>query len=595
MPFRSPLSAKRRPAPILAGLVLLWACADGPAAPTGPPQDAPAANPAPAPRPAPAARVVDTAGIVTEPLLGGVTPSPSAGAVAGGVAAVAPIAGGATAWRRVLVGFTGRADAGLVAGLGGVVRHAYHLVPAVAATVPPTAIALLAANPAVAYVEADLPVTALSTEETRFWGGQRIGADRQHRDGNRGEGIRIGIIDSGIDYTHPDLADNYAGGYDFADGDPDPMDDDGHGTFVAGVVAARANGAGALGVAPGARLYALKVLDAKAEGFVSDVIAAVEWCRDHGVQVTSNALGTAQYPGRTLESAYDRSASAGLTHVGAAGNEGGTRVSYPARYPAVIAVGTTDRNDRRVWFSPTAEEVELVAPGVGIYATSRGGGYAWVDGTSISCAQGAGAAALLLAQGATNPRGELQLTARDLGPAGRDPEHGYGLIQVGAPAGPPPPAPPAGQLLVLWDGEGGGVAQSRFHFGDANSSQAFDGRWCFEGRPTPWHEPGIGLNGMPTWRADLSGHSEISFYAKADTAGRTFQFSVYGWPDRSRRVDIDRHIDGGRLDTEYRLVRIPVSALRTDRYPLDRVEILYFGTAQPEAGHRIYIDQIAAR
>lgn len=515
---------------------------------------------------------------------------------------------------RVLIGFRQAPDPSLIQSLGGIVTRTYQLVPAVAASVTPEVRLLIAAQPSVAYVEEDKEVRASAVtvaqagdpygaEADRSWGVAQIGAAREHERGNTGRGVRVGIVDSGMDYTHPDLRDNYAGGYDFVNNDPDPMDDLGHGTFVAGTLGAKRDGAGAVGVAPEARLYALKILNAAGRGFVSDAIAALQWCRDNNIQITNHSYEATEDLGTTFENAFERSASAGATHFAAAGNSGGSddgrsRVTYPARYLAVAAVGATDRSDQRIWFSSTGPEVELAAPGAGAYTPMMGGGYGYPSGTSMACPHAAGAAALIIAAGGINPRGTLGTTAKDMGPQGRDQEYGYGVIRVGEEAGPPPPPPPPPPpgVTVIWDGEGNQVAGTRFHYGNANSSDAYEGQWCFEAKPTKWHEPGIGLNGTETWRADISGFQEITFYAKSDMRGRTFEFSIYGWPYRSNRVNIDPYIEGGGgLDTGYKLVRIPISDLKTSNYPLDRVEILYFGVAQPTAGHRIFIDNIHVR
>ena len=140
-------------------------------------------------------------------------------------------------------------------------------------------------------------VVAVDLELDDSWGVKRIGAGPVHQQGLWGAGVTVAILDSGIDYTHPDLALNYAGGYDFVNDDDDPFDDNAHGTHVAGIVAARDDDAGVVGVAPYARLYALKVLDASGNGSFSDVIAAMQWAVDHGAQVTNNSYGSSEDPG----------------------------------------------------------------------------------------------------------------------------------------------------------------------------------------------------------------------------------------------------------------------------------------------------------
>ncbi|NLO06430.1 MAG: S8 family serine peptidase [candidate division WS1 bacterium] len=185
-------------------------------------------------------------------------------------------------------------DASLLRSENAQIHRRFHIVPAVAARMSPQAAARLAANPRVAYVEPDFKVRALAQEVP--WGISRIGAPMVHSGGNTGSGVKVAIIDTGIDYTHPDLAANYAGGYDFVNGDSDPMDDQGHGTHCAGTVAAVDNSEGVIGVAPGASLYGLKMLNANGEGSLSDGIAAIEWCVDNGIDIASMSWGAYDEP-----------------------------------------------------------------------------------------------------------------------------------------------------------------------------------------------------------------------------------------------------------------------------------------------------------
>ncbi|MCK4657295.1 MAG: S8 family serine peptidase, partial [candidate division Zixibacteria bacterium] len=194
----------------------------------------------------------------------------------------------------VLIGFRqtpGPSEQALVRRHGGTIKHSYHLVRGIAASIPKPAIEGLANNPNVTEVEPDLTVFVID-ELDNCWGVKHIGAGIVHSNGNRGTGVKVAIIDSGIDYNHSDLNDNYAGGYDFANDDADPMDDHGHGTHVAGTVAAEDDGSGAVGVAPEAEIYALKVIKANGSGSYSDVIAALQWAVDNEIQVTNNSYGS---------------------------------------------------------------------------------------------------------------------------------------------------------------------------------------------------------------------------------------------------------------------------------------------------------------
>jgi subtilisin len=343
---------------------------------------------------------------------------------------------------KVLIEFKenpGPAEQALVKGAGGQIKYTYHLVPAIAASVPEKAIEALKKNPNITNIEFDSEVYALDAELDNSWGVKRIGAGVVHDSKNKGAGVNVAIIDSGIDHTHEDLDANYKGGYDFVNSDDDPMDDNGHGTHVAGTVAAEDNDIGVVGVAPMANLYALKVLDSKGSGSYSDVIAALQWCVDKGIRVTNNSYGSSRDPGYTVKAAFDKSYDAGIIHVAAAGNGGS--VIYPAAYSSVIAVSATDSNDELAWFSSTGTQVELAAPGVNINSTLPGNEYSgetW-SGTSMASPHVAGTAALVWAKysGWTNDevRTQLQNTADDLGATGWDSKYGYGLVDADEAAG----------------------------------------------------------------------------------------------------------------------------------------------------------------
>jgi subtilisin len=196
------------------------------------------------------------------------------------------------------------------------------------------------------------------------------------------------------------------------------------------------------------------VLDDSGNGYFSDVIAALEWCVANGIHITNNSYSSSGDPGTIVRDAFRETSSAGILHVAAAGNSGnrfglGDRIGYPAKYPTVIAVGAVNRSDSRASFSSHGPTLELVAPGVSIYSTIPGNGYASYSGTSMACPHVAGAAALLMEAGVEHGltteevRQTLIMTARDLGASGRDNLYGYGLIDaVMAVEFVGPPSPP---------------------------------------------------------------------------------------------------------------------------------------------------------
>ncbi|MDP2859737.1 MAG: S8 family serine peptidase [Bacillota bacterium] len=347
-------------------------------------------------------------------------------------------AGAQSAQTNVIVSFEqkpGPNEQAIIHRFGGTVKHTYSIIPAIAAMMPVQGVEALQRAPGVLKVEPDVEVHAMG-EIDNVWGVKQIGAGVVHAY-NKGAGIKVAVIDSGIDYTHPDLNANYVGGYDWVNDDTDPKDDNGHGTHVAGTIAAEADGAGAVGVAPEAKLYALKVLNSKGTGSFSDIIAALQWCMSNGIQVTNNSYGSAGDPGTAVKAAFDNAYAAGIVHVAAAGNSGttsgtGDNVIYPAKYSSVIAVAATDSSKQRAIFSSTGLAVELAAPGVSIYSTVPGG-YAYYNGTSMASPHVAGTVALIIKSGVTSKDGirqRLQATADDLGSAGRDPLYGFGLVDA---------------------------------------------------------------------------------------------------------------------------------------------------------------------
>ncbi|MGQ9477925.1 MAG: S8 family peptidase [Candidatus Bipolaricaulia bacterium] len=257
----------------------------------------------------------------------------------------------------------------------------------------------------------------------------RIRPDSQ---GYEGEGVRVALLDSGLDPDHPDLRANYRGGYDFVNGDPEPWDDNGHGTEVAGVLAAAEDGSGLVGVAPRAELYAVKVLGGNAHGAISDVVKGLEWAVQHGMDVVNMSLGTPE-DSRALREAVRAAFEAGLVLVAPAGNESGA-VLFPAAYPEVIAVSATTKADRLAPFSNFGPEVDLAAPGEEIPTTYLKGRYSLVSGTSFAAPHVAGTAALLISSGVRDNRevrARLEQSAEELVGLSRE-EQGFGLVDAAA-------------------------------------------------------------------------------------------------------------------------------------------------------------------
>lgn len=373
---------------------------------------------------------------------------------------------------KVLITFKkypGKTQKTLVENNGGKISHQHVIVPTISAELTPAAITALSKHKDIDFIEPDGMVQAVDAELDSVWGVKRIGSGFAHSSNPaiNGAGINIAILDTGIDYTHADLAANYRGGYDFVNRDNDPRDDNGHGTHVAGTIAAADNDTGVVGVAPKANIYALKVLDANGSGYFSNMIAALDWCVTNQVRIdiTNHSYGSPGNPGSTVQQAFDNAYNFGILNIGAAGNNGtsaGTEdnVIYPARFASVLAVGATNGSDVRAYFSCTGQNVDVAAPGDYILSTVPGG-YAYYSGTSMACPHAVGTAALYLQAardfwGASAPDNDyvwniMTISARDLGTAGWDTWYGWGLLDVPAgitavtqiaPTGPTSPPPP---------------------------------------------------------------------------------------------------------------------------------------------------------
>jgi subtilisin family serine protease len=231
--------------------------------------------------------------------------------------------------------------------------------------------------------------------------------------------VDVAVIDTGIDLSHPDL--NVVGGVNCSSGNS-YSDGNGHGTHVAGTIAAKDNGIGVVGVAPGARLWAVRVLNNAGSGSDSDVICGIDWvtARASTIEVANMSLGgggtepaaSGCSTGDPFHDAICRSVAAGVTYAVAAGNESDDAANHtPAAYDEVITVSAladfnglpgggaaatcrADVDDTFADFSNFGADVDLIAPGVCILSTWKGGGYNTISGTSMASPHVAGAAAL---------------------------------------------------------------------------------------------------------------------------------------------------------------------------------------------------------
>lgn len=254
----------------------------------------------------------------------------------------------------------------------------------------------------------------------------------------RGEGMKIAVLDTGIDTTHPDLAPNYKKGKNFTSSKTDDVTDrQGHGTHCAGIIAGCDNMVGIVGVAPKAELYIGKVLGDNGSGGIEAIVKGIDWAISEGVDIISMSLGCSNDPGPALHDAVKRARAAGIIMVVASGNEN-THVGWPAVYDEVIAVGAVDQTFGRANFSNFGSELDVAAPGVDILSTYPVNKYARLSGTSMATPMVAGIVALIqkfcrnMGVAATPEKIIQMITERsvDMGDAGRDDMFGNGLINV---------------------------------------------------------------------------------------------------------------------------------------------------------------------
>jgi subtilisin family serine protease len=299
---------------------------------------------------------------------------------------------------------------------------------------------------------------------------------------SKGSGIVVAVVDTGVDLGHPDLQGHLVSGYDFVDPGTPPQDEQGHGTHMAGIIAAATgNGEGVASVAPNAKIMPVRVLDSTGKGSVAVVADGIRWATDHGADVVN--LSLAETPGggvgptcgflgsADIDQAIKYARNHGVFVAIAAGNnfDSGAQAStcYDSTQTGVLVVGASTSTDKRAAYSNYGSGLDVLAPGGGsssdpsacpqstaIISTwwdksAKESAYGTGCGTSMAVAHVSGLAALLMAKGYSNTSAANRIigTAVDLGPPGRDNGTGYGRIDAAAAVGatssttPPPPAP----------------------------------------------------------------------------------------------------------------------------------------------------------
>lgn len=363
---------------------------------------------------------------------------------------------------EVLIGFHSQFNRGLVEASGGEITHEFNLVKVISAKLPPQAIEALSKNPHVRFIEPELEIMVVS--QSVPWGIKRVYGSQsypfavwqlpvQHS-------ISVAVLDTGIDAGHSDLP-ALSGGINTIDSTHWGSDGHGHGTHVAGTIAALDNTIGVVGVAKSIELYSAKVMTDSGSGTTTSVAKGIEWAVENNIKVINMSLGSSGQS-TTLKEICDAAYASGVLLVAAAGNGGsnnGDNVLYPARYSSVIAVSASDSSNNLAGFSSTGSAVELIAPGVGINSTLPGNRYASWSGTSMAAPHVAGSAAAVWALNSSlsnvQVRELLTANSQDLNMASIYQGHGLVRIDLAATAAAPvSTAPVEYSLTIALTGEG---------------------------------------------------------------------------------------------------------------------------------------------
>lgn len=270
------------------------------------------------------------------------------------------------------------------------------------------------------------------------WGLKAINVEEAWQK-TKGQGVKVAILDTGVNASHPDLAANIKEVADFTGSKSGAEDIQGHGSHCAGIVAGVENKLGIIGVAPQAELYCGKVLGDSGSGSYDSILKGIKWAIEKEVDIISMSLGSSTRPPEALHQLIKQAYDNNILIIAATGNEN-SAVCYPALYDEVIAVSAVDKSLQHASFSNHGVENEITAPGVDIVSTYKNGGYARLSGTSMATPMVAGAAALIIARyrdlfnGATpkirSAYEILDKMTTDLGEKGRDELYGEGIINL---------------------------------------------------------------------------------------------------------------------------------------------------------------------
>lgn len=266
------------------------------------------------------------------------------------------------------------------------------------------------------------------------WNLPLIGMEKSWDISEGSSDVIVAVVDTGVDMDHPEFAGKLVEGYNVLEDNNKPQDDNGHGTHVSGVIAAKTNNKdGIAGMTWKSKLMPIKAIGADGSGSAVDIAQGIYWATDHGADVINLSVGN-YTSSAALKEACQYAFQKNVVLVAASGNDASDQPSYPAAYDEVLSVAAVDHRKERADFSNFGEHVDVSAPGVDIPSTYIYSDYASLSGTSMACPHVAALAALVRSvHPDMNNRDVMDVirqSAVDLGPPGHDQLYGYGMIDV---------------------------------------------------------------------------------------------------------------------------------------------------------------------
>jgi len=271
------------------------------------------------------------------------------------------------------------------------------------------------------------------------WSYKKLGITKMWKF-TKGKNVKIAILDSGIDLNHPDLKGaNIIKTINFIDPNKPAFDETGHGTFIAGIIAAQNNNFGIVGIAPDAEIFILKILNKKLEGKVDLVIRALDWCIKNKINIVNMSFSTSS-DNPKLRKAVSKAAKHGIIIVASARNSFGSKAGFPASYPEVISVASVNYKNQISLFSSQGK-IDFCSYGENILSTTKNQSYKLSSGNSVAAAHLTGMIALILSKPekwGLNPKNSMNKDkicnvliklSKDVGEKGKDNIFGYGLVR----------------------------------------------------------------------------------------------------------------------------------------------------------------------